>query len=463
NSESTPTTPEHTFEVRRFTTPLPVAMDKVVVDPEVSGPINVDKARKMISLADLERDDDELDEGEKINSGELMLPSGEINIAALSDGEAAGRAEAKPAPAPSRPAGTPAMGTRVTTPPPTLPARATTPPIIEPATQPISKPATPTPARGTGVSVHVGKEPTARAATSDDRRLVAAAADLPRSIAEPPEPRDRGGRLALILIGLLLLGAASVIAVVLIKNRDREAAASAAEPAPDPQLAQPGTPPPEDPPVAADPPPADPPPQDPAAAEPGAGMATFQPPDPGAGEPSGPEIDMSSPDPDAPKQPRRPKPPVAPKDPTTEPATDPADVLATAPISKVEDGCDEVSCILDKYKAACCARFKPAEPPQDPKPADEPPPSGLPAKLDKLMVQEGMAQIKPAVIACGERAAAKGTVKIAVKVSGSGKVVSASATESPDPALGSCVAAAVKLAKFPETDDGGSFNYPFAF
>lgn len=313
--------------------------------------------------------------------------------------------------------------------------------------------------------MHVGKEPTARAATSDDRRLVAAAADLPRSIAEPPEPRDRGGRLALILIGLLLLGAASVIAVVLIKNRDREAAAAAVEPEPDPQqLAQPGTqPPPEDPPVATDPPPADPPPQDPAASEPGAGMATFQPPDPGVGEPGGPEIDMSSPDPDAPKQPKRPKTPVTPKDPATTPATDPADVLATAPISKVEDGCDEVSCILDKYKAACCARFKPPEPPQDPKSADEPPPSGLPAKLDKLMVQEGIAQIKPAVIACGERVAAKGTVKIAVKVSGSGKVVSASATEAPDPALGSCVAAAVKLAKFPETDDGGSFNYPFAF
>ena len=54
-------------------------------------------------------------------------------------------------------------------------------------------------------------------------------------------------------------------------------------------------------------------------------------------------------------------------------------------------------------------------------------------------------------------------MKVAVKVSGSGRVVSASATESPDPSLGSCVAAAVKLAKFPETDEGGSFNYPFAF
>jgi len=449
NSESTPTTHEHTFEVRRFATPLPVAMDKVVVEPELSRPFEVDKARKMISLADLERDDgDELDDSEKITSGELIPPSGEINIAALADSDSAGRAEPTPAP-PTKPTVTPALGTRVTT-PPMIPAHATTQKI---------KPAIPTPARGTGVSVHVGKDAAPRAATSDDRRL-AAATDLPRSVAEPREPRPVNGRLALMLVSLLLLGAAAVIAVVLIRNHDREARASAVDPTPDPQLAQPD-PPPQDPPVT-DPPPADPP-ADPPAGDPQTNIATFQPTDPATVEPTGPEIDMTAPDPNAPKQPKRPRTPAQPKDSITKPATDPADVLATAPISKIEDGCDEVSCILDKFKQPCCARFKPPEPPQDPKPADEKPPSGLPAKLDKLMVQEGMAQIKPAVIACGERVPAKGTVRIAVRVSGSGKVISANASESPDPELGTCVAAAVKLARFPETDEGGSFTYPFAF
>ena len=163
NSESTPTTPEHTFEVRRFSTPLPIAMDKVVVGPELSGPIKVDQARKMISLADLEKDDDdELDESEKITSGELIPPSGEINIGALAASEAAGRAQ--PEPAPKQPTPTPAMGARTTLPPPTIPARATK-----------------TPALGTGVSVHVGKEPAApaRASTVDDRRR-ASATDPPR-------------------------------------------------------------------------------------------------------------------------------------------------------------------------------------------------------------------------------------------------------------------------------------------
>ena len=91
------------------------------------------------------------------------------------------------------------------------------------------------------------------------------------------------------------------------------------------------------------------------------------------------------------------------------------------------------------------------------------PTSGLPEKLDKLMVQEGMGPVKPAVIACGERIAVRGTVKVQVKVSPSGKVVSATSASAPDPELGACVANAVKLAKFPETDEGGSFGYPFVF
>jgi len=160
--------------------------------------------------------------------------------------------------------------------------------------------------------------------------------------------------------------------------------------------------------------------------------------------------------PSTPKEPRTPKPPRAEK---VEAVRDPADVLSAAPVNKVEDGCDEVSCILDKYSRPCCTKYKPAEVEAPPvRPA-----SGLPEKLDKLMVQEGIAVVKPAVIACGERIGVRGTVKIQVKVSASGKVLGATAASSPDPALGTCVANAVKLAKFPETDEGGSFGYPFVF
>jgi outer membrane biosynthesis protein TonB len=50
-----------------------------------------------------------------------------------------------------------------------------------------------------------------------------------------------------------------------------------------------------------------------------------------------------------------------------------------------------------------------------------------------------------------------------VKVGGDGKVSEATAAESPDPALGACVVAAVKRATFPKTQNGGSFYVPYLF
>ena len=273
--------------------------------------------------------------------------------------------------------------------------------------------------------------------------------DRPRRYALPPEGRRKKAPWGLLaLVAVLFIGATSALVVVMIKRHDREARASVDAAVPQTEV------------VAHDepaPPDAAPPTPEPVAPPP---TEVVQPVS---------EIDMSAPDPNAPvpatnpppvtaRTPRTPRPP---RDPVTAPVRDPADVLATAPVVKHEDGCDEVSCILDKYQQPCCARFKPPE--KDPEPVPDKPPSGLPEKLDKLMVQEGMAGVKPAVIACGERTEAKGTVKIQVKVSGSGKVISAAPIATPEPALGACVASAVKLAKFPETDDGGSFAYPFVF
>jgi len=50
-----------------------------------------------------------------------------------------------------------------------------------------------------------------------------------------------------------------------------------------------------------------------------------------------------------------------------------------------------------------------------------------------------------------------------VKVAGSGAVSSVTVKESPDSALGSCVASAVQKATFAKTQNGGSFSYPFTF
>jgi molybdopterin adenylyltransferase len=135
-------------------------------------------------------------------------------------------------------------------------------------------------------------------------------------------------------------------------------------------------------------------------------------------------------------------------------ATAPVDAAAAEP--PIEDGCDEVTCVTNHYEKACCARWKPADQGYHPH-------VGIADSLDKVMVREGIDGVKPRVIACGEQNAAKGIVKLAVSVGSDGSVKSVSVVDAPLPALGECVAAAVKLAQFAKTAKGGSFNYPFAF
>lgn len=119
-----------------------------------------------------------------------------------------------------------------------------------------------------------------------------------------------------------------------------------------------------------------------------------------------------------------------------------------------DPSCDEVSCVLEKYARPCCARYKPADTGFKPSTAGE---------LDKVMVRTGIEGVKPRVIACGEKFAAKGTVKISMTVSPEGVVKSASVEDAPAPELGTCVATALKSASFAKTAKGGTFVYPFVF
>ncbi len=275
--------------------------------------------------------------------------------------------------------------------------------------------------------------------------------DSPRRFAEPPQRGHRDRRKpALVFVGLALAAATTVLAVGIARRQGHEAAA-AGDPHRNDRVAPRNVPP------VADPAP----PLEATAAPPSVdvGPVSNSPAERASEPPS--EIDMSAPADAATTPAKQPRVPRPPRDPATAPIRDPANTLATAPVSKVDEGCDEVSCILDKYRQPCCAAMKPPEPANEP--VVEKPSTGLPAKLDKRMVQEAMGAVKPAVIACGERFPIKGTVKLSVKVSSSGRILTASVSSSPDPELSACVTTAVKLAKFPETDDGGSFAYPFAF
>jgi TonB family protein len=124
----------------------------------------------------------------------------------------------------------------------------------------------------------------------------------------------------------------------------------------------------------------------------------------------------------------------------------------------VDDGCDETSCILSKYEKACCEKYKPKTSDLSARTG-----GGLPEELDKMMVRAGVEKVKPRVVACGEKAAAKGTVRIAMSVSPAGAVTSAEVAETPDAGLGACVLAAMKAASFGKSVNGGTFTYPFAF
>ncbi len=122
------------------------------------------------------------------------------------------------------------------------------------------------------------------------------------------------------------------------------------------------------------------------------------------------------------------------------------------------DDCDETACVLSKYDKPCCAKYKPAET-TDLTPRT----NGVPETLDKVMVRAGVNGVKPKAQRCGEKTAVKGTVKVALTVSPAGAVTEASLADAPDPTLGECVVAAMKLAKFGKSVNGASFTYPFVF
>jgi len=89
--------------------------------------------------------------------------------------------------------------------------------------------------------------------------------------------------------------------------------------------------------------------------------------------------------------------------------------------------------------------------------------AGLPDHLDRAMIERGLDGVHQAVLACGTKFAAKGTVEILVEVGATGQVVRASIQTTPDPDLGTCVTSAMASAVFAKTRRGGSFIQPVVF
>ncbi|MBT8493182.1 MAG: hypothetical protein KJO07_08995, partial [Deltaproteobacteria bacterium] len=125
----------------------------------------------------------------------------------------------------------------------------------------------------------------------------------------------------------------------------------------------------------------------------------------------------------------------------------------TKPDPKPTSGCDEVTCLVEPNKA-CCRKYRSSK-------GSSKSNSNLKERPSKSDVKSGIARVMGRVRACGSKHGGSGLVKVRVKVSGSGRVSSAS--PSPGGALGRCVASAVKRARFPKTQRGVTFTYPFRF
>jgi len=143
------------------------------------------------------------------------------------------------------------------------------------------------------------------------------------------------------------------------------------------------------------------------------------------------------------------------------PADKPEDKPATPPSGG--SGCmDEVGCLLADKPPACCSKYSGSggggrKPGGGGGGGD----ANLPEKLTRSDITAGINKVHSGVTACSSKGS--GEVKVTVKVDGSGSVGDVSVKSAPNAALGTCVANAVKKAKFTKTQEGATFTYPFVF
>jgi TonB family protein len=126
-----------------------------------------------------------------------------------------------------------------------------------------------------------------------------------------------------------------------------------------------------------------------------------------------------------------------------------------------EQRLDEVGCLLAAEPPAYCQRYTKASRPARQR-ADEAR-SDLPARPSQNAIRKGMDSVRRAVTSCGASHAGGGQVKLSIKVGSDGEIASVSVKESPNDALGRCVASAARKASFPESQKGITFSYPFIF
>jgi outer membrane biosynthesis protein TonB len=112
---------------------------------------------------------------------------------------------------------------------------------------------------------------------------------------------------------------------------------------------------------------------------------------------------------------------------------------------------DEVGCLLADRPPPCCAMYGNRH--------IQPAPTSLSADQIRAVVIGLRARISR----CAEESDQHGPVKAQVRVAPDGRVANVVIRTAPDDALAQCVAAIMRSARFPTSDTGVSFTYPFVF
>lgn len=128
-----------------------------------------------------------------------------------------------------------------------------------------------------------------------------------------------------------------------------------------------------------------------------------------------------------------------------------ADIDAGPDLGDLSCDMDEVGCLLADRPPACCSMYGnrhvvPA-----------------PTSLNASQVRTVVTRMRARFARCGEESDKHGTVRATVKVDADGKVTSVVIRDAPDDALAQCVAAVMRSARFPRSDQGVTFTYPFVF
>ncbi len=112
--------------------------------------------------------------------------------------------------------------------------------------------------------------------------------------------------------------------------------------------------------------------------------------------------------------------------------------------------CDEVSCVLNNYEGACCAKYKRGAPPS----------SDPPESVSRQELTEALQALRIPVAACATREAFAGIIKVRFRILPSGKVDDVR-IEDVEPALATCITRAFKARTFTATTNGVTAAFPF--